>query len=171
MKKYFNNFSKDKLRSKPSAVEAPVSVSSLIATCGLQGRSVFVPGTVGTLMAIPFAFLLSYSPFIIGFIVISILFSVGTISSQAYAKAKGSDDPSEVVIDEFVAYLLVTVLFAPSFSMFVITFILFRLFDAIKPFPISWLDHNIEGGLGIMVDDIAAAVATIVVYTLLLFII
>lgn len=169
MSNYFNNFSKDKLKSS-SSKSVPLSVSSLVATCFLHGKSVPVPGTVGTLLAIPFALLLAYVPFTVSLLVIAVIFSVGTVATKKYMDASGSHDPSEVIIDEFVAYLLITIFFAPSIFMFVATFVLFRFFDAVKPFPIIWVDQKIGGELGVMVDDIAAAAATVVAFAIIMFI-
>ncbi len=170
MSNYFNNFSKDKLKGESSTKEVPMSISSLIATCFLHGKSVPVPGTVGTLLAIPFAIILAYVPFMLSLLIIAIIFALGTIATNKYMDAKGSHDPSEVIIDEFVAYLLITIFLAPTMWMFILTFALFRFFDAVKPFPIIWVDKKIDGGLGVMVDDIAAAVATLIAYAIITFI-
>ena len=106
------------------------------------------------------------------------LFIVGTFFSSIYARHKMQDDPKEVVIDEVVGQMLTVALSFPA-VLFVITseiprfistgviffiflfflpFILFRFCDIIKPWPINWLDKNIKGGIGIMVDDILAAI-------------
>jgi len=66
-------------------------------------------------------------------------------------------DPSCIVIDEIVAFLALLIYFKPSlFEMFFI-FLLFRIFDIFKPFPIDILEKKFDGGFGIMIDDIAAA--------------
>jgi len=98
---------------------------------------------------------------------------------------KNSSDPKEVVIDEVVGQLLAITLCSPSLNLcpwpskilhilgnplgniifiFLPPFILFRLFDILKPWPISWFDENIKGAQGIMIDDIIAAIFTIISY-------
>ena len=76
-----------------------------------------------------------------------------------YAAEKlGEHDHPSIVIDEIVGYL-VTMIAAPAgWLPVLIGFVLFRLLDAIKPWPISWFDRNINGGLGIMIDDIVAGI-------------
>lgn len=112
-------------------------------------------------------------------IMILVLFIVGIISAAKYSKLIGQSDPKEIVIDEIVGQMLTSTLTVPFAAMLlqkllpvnlviifgiVTSFILFRLFDIFKPWPIGWLDKNIKGGLGIMLDDIAAAIFAIVIY-------
>jgi phosphatidylglycerophosphatase A len=117
----------------------------------------FVPGTFGTLGAIPvvcaFA-LLGPLPYMIATIVF-IVFAV--IVSQLYESFhEGVHDPSCIVIDE-VAGFLVTMTWVPlTPALWLTGFLLFRIFDMLKPFPISVLDRRIKGGLGVVVDDVAA---------------
>ena len=67
-------------------------------------------------------------------------------------------DPSAVVIDEFVGYL-VAMLFLPATPTYMIaSFLFFRFFDILKPQPIRWMERRLSGGMGIMLDDIGAAV-------------
>ena len=71
-------------------------------------------------------------------------------------KDSDSGDHSSIVIDE-VAGMLVTLAFVPyTFSAYFLAFLLFRLFDIWKPWPISWVDKNLKGGLGILLDDLLA---------------
>ena len=102
-------------------------------------------------------------------------FVIGTICAHIYAKNHTKDDPKEVVIDEVMGYLLVINIISPKLILIAlhyhseievlltkcailitISFGVFRLFDILKPWPISWCDKNIKGGFGIMFDDILA---------------
>ena len=74
-----------------------------------------------------------------------------------------SHDPKEVVIDEVAGVWLVMFFFPQTIIGYLAGFILFRIFDIWKPFPISWIDNKVGGGLGIMLDDILAAVFAIIV--------
>ena len=77
-----------------------------------------------------------------------------------------------MVIDEVVGQWLTLSLIYPDVRYYAIAFVAFRLFDIIKPWPVSWLDRNVKGGLGIMVDDVAAGiyagVFSYVIYTALI---
>ncbi len=115
-------------------------------------------GTWGSLASLPFAYLiLKYSDRNILLLASVIIFVLGVILSNLYIKGDKTKDPSEVVIDE-VAGQWFTLFFISSIclSEFIIGFILFRIFDALKPFPISWCDKNLKGGFGIMFDDMVA---------------
>ena len=68
------------------------------------------------------------------------------------------------MIDEIVAYLIVLLFIEFNLPNFLITFALFRLFDIWKPFPIDILDSKLKGGFGIMIDDIGAAIYTLIIF-------
>ncbi len=122
------------------------------------------PGTLGTLVAIPF-FLIIYKidiSFQILFVVI--IFFLGIWSSNVTSKSLKQKDPSCIVIDEIAAFLLLLVLINPNFYQLIYLFILFRIFDIWKPYPVSWLEKKYSGGFGIMIDDIAAALMALIIY-------
>jgi phosphatidylglycerophosphatase A len=132
-----------------------------------SGLAPFAPGTFGTLAAIPIYLLMQDLPLLIYLAITTIFFILGIYICQKSAGWIGMDDPSAVVWDEIVGYL-VTMLAAPSgWQWLVIGFVLFRLFDIIKPWPIRWFDKNLHGGLGIMVDDVIAGVFSLIVIQLL----
>jgi len=121
-----------------------------------SGLAPFAPGTFGTIAAIPIYLLMQDLPLTIYLFVTTVFFILGIYICQKSADWLGKDDPSAVVWDEIVGYL-VTMISAPSgWQWVLIGFVLFRFFDIIKPWPISWLDKNLHGGLGIMVDDVVA---------------
>ena len=88
-----------------------------------------------------------------------------------------SEDPQEIVIDEVVGQMLVLIAMPiyetlyplPAVYYYVSAFLLFRLFDIWKPYPISYVDNNVKGALGIMLDDILASIYTIIILTVILF--
>ena len=122
-----------------------------------SGLSRFAPGTMGTVMAIPFAFLLKSLPFAWFWPVLLVLFLVGVYLCDVSSRHLGQHDPGGIVWDEMVAYWL-TVAFIPvSWPWWLAAFVLFRLFDILKPWPIRWTEKRFGGGLGIMLDDIVAA--------------
>ncbi len=115
------------------------------------------PGTMGSLAALPFGFLLHYlgGPNLLLWATV-IVFIVGTYSTHIYLARTGKSDPGEVVIDEVAGQWLPLLVAGSSPVYYVLAFILFRLFDIFKPWPISWLDKNVKGAFGVMVDDVLA---------------
>ncbi|WP_028314730.1 phosphatidylglycerophosphatase A family protein [Desulfatibacillum aliphaticivorans] len=119
------------------------------------------PGTFGTLWGIPLAWImwqvwqwqwLAAAVLAAAFIAVSV-----PIADKA-AKAMGAKDPGAIVIDEIAGYMVTLFAVPFSFKAAVAGFILFRIFDIFKPPPVSTLDENLSGGLGIVADDLAAGV-------------
>jgi phosphatidylglycerophosphatase A len=121
-----------------------------------SGLSRWMPGTAGTLAAIPVYIL--FAPlgpwWHLG--ITTAAFVAGIYLCDWVARDMKIKDPGCIVWDEFVG-LWITYWFLPDGMVWLlIGFLLFRLFDILKPWPVSWLDRNLTGGLGIMVDDVAA---------------
>ncbi|WP_305460444.1 phosphatidylglycerophosphatase A [Photobacterium leiognathi] len=129
----------------------------LLATGFGSGLAKYVPGTMGTLAAIPFYLLLAQLPF--GWYLVAVLVAalIGVKICTITSGDMKVHDHGSIVWDEFVGFWI-TMAIAPTVSwQWVLTgFILFRFFDMVKPWPISWLDKHVKGGFGIMVDDILA---------------
>jgi phosphatidylglycerophosphatase A len=122
------------------------------------------PGTAGTIAAIPLYLLLSQLawPLYVGLLLLLIL--IGIWACDRAARDLDSKDPSAIVWDEWVGFL-VTMVAAPSGWLWIFAgFVLFRLFDIWKPWPVSVADQRVSGGLGIMLDDlIAGAMAGVLI--------
>jgi phosphatidylglycerophosphatase A len=133
------------------------TLATVIATWFGAGFSPRAPGTVGTLAGLPFIFifkLLDRNIYHVGFTIFVVF--LGWWAAEKYIKENGGSDPQEVVIDE-VAGVSIALLFAPlSWLSFFAGFALFRFFDILKPWPVSWADKKVKGGLGVMLDDILA---------------
>lgn len=128
-----------------------------------SGLMPFAPGTFGTLVAIPLYLLLRELPWWQYGLIVLIFLLLGIWLCHSTAKALGVHDHQSIVWDEVVGYLI-TMFAAPRHWLWiVIGFGLFRLFDIVKPWPIKWLDRHVHGGLGIMLDDVAAGVAAALV--------
>ncbi len=117
------------------------------------------PGTMGSLLALPFCMGLVYCPAWVFFAVIVLTFVLGVWASEHTEKVMGMHDNSSIVIDEVVGMFLSVAFYPPVWWLTGLAFVLFRLFDILKPFPISYLDRKVQGGLGIMLDDVAAGLA------------
>jgi phosphatidylglycerophosphatase A len=129
-----------------------------LATGGWIGFSPVAPGTFGSLAALPICLLIASMG--IGsaliFVVALIVFSTWIV--HAAEKIEAKKDPRQLVLDEICGMAIA--LFALPFTPFFIIggFALFRVFDILKPFPIRWVDKNVPGGWGIMLDDIIAGI-------------
>ena len=146
---------------------------SFLATGGFLGKVPFASGTFGTLLGVViFVFLSKYQ--LIYYILIILLIPLAILISDYAQKNiyKDESDPKVIVIDEIVGYLVSTVGFTFSISpegIFIasVTFLIFRILDIFKPFPIVHL-QSLEGGVGIVIDDIFAGVVTNVLTRILL---
>jgi phosphatidylglycerophosphatase A len=128
-----------------------------------------MPGTWGSLAALPFAWAIRSLWGATGLaIAIVIVFFAGWWAVAIVTKTSSVKDPGAVVIDEVAGQWLV-LLTAPSDPLaWVLAFLLFRIFDIWKPWPVRWADRDITGGLGVMLDDLLAAVyAALVLWVLL----
>lgn len=121
-----------------------------------SGLSPYAPGTAGTLAAIPFFLLLSGLNPTWYVLVTAVCGVAGVFLCERTSKALGAHDHAAIVWDEFVGFFI-TMLFVPvSVTTVVIGFCLFRIFDILKPWPVSVMDTRIKGGLGVMLDDVFA---------------
>lgn len=123
-----------------------------------SGLSPWAPGTFGTLAAIPLYLLLQSLSLPLYLVITAVLFVIGVFICDLSARKLGVHDHPGIVWDEVVGYL-VTMAAAPAGWFWVVAgFVLFRLFDILKPWPIRFIDRRVAGGLGIMLDDLLAGV-------------
>ncbi|WP_367680398.1 phosphatidylglycerophosphatase A [Candidatus Fukatsuia anoeciicola] len=138
----------------------------LIATGFGSGLFPVGLGTVGSLVAILFWLLLILLPWQFYFLFVIFSISIGIYLCQRTAKDTQIHDDSRIVWDEFVG-IWITFIALPinNWQWVTIGFVIFRLFDIWKPWPICWCDRNLQGGLGIMIDDIIAGLfAAAIIY-------
>lgn len=123
-----------------------------------SGLAKKAPGTMGTLAAIP-VYLIIFQTGLITYSLLTILAAVVGIWICGIAAEKLDEhDFGGIVWDEIVGYLITMWLVPFSWQALVLGFILFRVFDILKPWPIKWVDQKVHGGLGIMLDDVLAAI-------------
>ncbi|USH01844.1 phosphatidylglycerophosphatase A [Grimontia kaedaensis] len=135
----------------------------LLATGFGSGLSPIVPGTMGTLAAVPFYYLLvSFSPIVLA-VAIVLGSLIGVYLCGRTSGDMGVHDHGSIVWDEFVGFWI-TMFLVPvtDWQVVLAGFIIFRFFDMVKPWPISWLDKQVHGGFGIMLDDIVAGLMSMV---------
>ena len=150
-------------------------LATFISTGCFVGKTKYAPGTFGSLLAILFCPVYVKMSISWQLTIFGLLLAAGTLATHLYL-IKINDlkkDPKEVVIDEIVAIFLITLLaqiIVPANTLnwkhFLSIFVLFRVFDISKPYPICWIDKNIHGAKGIMLDDILAAIASWLIFVI-----
>lgn len=139
----------------------------IIATGCYSGYLPKAPGTWGSLVGLLIFFLLHTLSLPIYLAVVAGIFVIGTFAAGEAEKIMDRQDPGLVVIDEIVG-ILITMTAAPAtFLPMALGFIIFRIFDIAKPFPIDFVDKRFHGGLGIMLDDIFAGIYSLIILQLL----
>ena len=133
----------------------PAHFIALGAGSGLAKKA---PGTFGTLLGLPLFLLISPLHFQTQIFIISGLFLLGIYCCEKTGQALGVADHGGIVWDEIVAMMLVLTFTPIQWQWWLAAFVLFRIFDIWKPVPIRQCDARIKGGLGVMVDDILAAI-------------
>ncbi len=130
----------------------------LLATWFGSGLLRPAPGTWGSLAALPFAWIIAYFGGPIALATATVLvFALGCWAGGVYERAGGDKDPGVVVIDEVAGQWLVLIAAPLDPWYYFAGFVLFRICDIFKPWPANWADRKLSGGLGIMMDDILAA--------------
>ena len=137
-----------------------------------SGLSPIMPGTMGSLMAIPLWLLFYGLTPTLYWVFILVTFIFGCFICQKTSDDTHTHDSGHIVWDEFVG-MWITLFFIPQISILWVTiaFVAFRIFDMAKPWPIRWFDKRVSGGFGIMVDDVIAAIFSSLSVYLLTFII
>ncbi len=155
---------KSSIKIPVSYLKHPVHFLALGFGSGLLPKA---PGTFGTVAAIPIYLLLSPLS-LSGYLVAVLLISVTGIAICDYtSKQLHVHDHPAIVFDEIAGYLLTMTALPFGVWWMLAGFVAFRFFDIVKPWPISWLDKHVRGGIGIMVDDVLAGVMACLVLQLL----
>ena len=129
-----------------------------LATGFYIGNIPFAPGSFGSLIGLPLSFALAGIS-LVSAILCTLLFTLLAICiADAAQKILEQKDPGCIVIDE-IAGMVATLIGLPfNLNTVIIGFIIFRILDILKPFPIRYLDKRIPGGLGVVADDVAAGI-------------
>ena len=142
------------------------------------GKIKYAPGTIASLMTcLLFLLLINIFNIIAIFLITLIIFFYSFVAINNSFDEFDADDPQEIVIDEVVGQMLPllaipiyeTLYPLPIMYYCVSAFILFRLFDIWKPYPVSYVDNNVKGSLGIMLDDIFASIYSIIILSIIFF--
>jgi phosphatidylglycerophosphatase A len=156
-----------KKTANPSFKQLLCSPTLLLAFGFGSGLSPKAPGTIGTIAAIPLWWLLAQLPLASYLIVVLVSAIIGIYICGAAAKTLGVHDHGGIVWDEFVGFWIAMAALPVTWTSLILGFVLFRFFDIVKPWPISWLDKKVSGGFGIMIDDVIAGLAAAGIIALL----
>ena len=126
-----------------------------------SGLAPKAPGTFGTLVGLPLFWLISNDSIAVQLSLIAALFLIGIYVCDKTGKALGVSDHGAIVWDEIVAIMLVLTFTANQWQWWLLAFLLFRLFDIWKLYPICYFDAKLKNGFGVMFDDLLAAVYAI----------
>jgi len=131
-----------------------------------------MPGTLGSLVGLLITGLsLTLINYYFLMIFLFIIFILSIIFIYVYQLKEGKSDKSEIIIDEFIGQSIVLLFFDVNFLNLLLAFILFRFFDIFKFFPVNYIDKKYSGPIGVIIDDILAAIqAIIVLYVIIYFI-
>lgn len=132
-----------------------------------SGLAPFAPGTFGTAFAIVLYWILArfLPPLAIAFLAFP-LFFLGVWACDVTGRDLGDPDHGAMVWDEIVAFLPLAALASAAWWLQAIAFVLFRIFDIWKPYPIRLLERHVKGGMGCMIDDVFAAFYAYIVFAL-----
>ena len=158
-------------------------INFLFVTLFGVGKIKKIPGSIASLLTTIFLFflfhVLNFSPQII-LISVIVIFFISLYSVYIFIKDLDNKDPKEVVIDEFIGQSIPICLYEIAhegtketyqvLTFYFIMFVLFRIFDIVKPYPVSYYDKNFKNSFGVIMDDVAAGlyvVAVLVLYMVL----
>jgi phosphatidylglycerophosphatase A len=125
-----------------------------VATLGAVGRAPVAPGTAASALTGLVLWLLGLSPPVLAVLLVAVTV-LGVWAADQAERLLGGKDPGAIVIDEVAGMMLAALLVPPTPSALLAAFVLFRVFDVLKPFPAN-VSQRLRGGLGVMVDDLVA---------------
>lgn len=138
----------------------------IIATGFYSGYLPKAPGTWGSLVGLALFFLLHTLSLEVYLAVVTGIFIIGTFAAGEAEKIMDRKDPGLIVIDEIVGMLITMIAIPATPLAMALGFILFRIFDIWKPFPVNFFDQRFHGGLGIMLDDVVAGIYSLIILQL-----
>jgi phosphatidylglycerophosphatase A len=147
------------MKTRPTRAFMLQHPAHLLAMGFGAGLAPKAPGTWGTLAALPFYVVFLWAGGAATVLAAAIVFfALGIWAAELTGRAMGVSDHGSIVIDEIAAFLLVLAFTPASLAWLTVAFVLFRVFDIAKPWPISLADRTLKGGFGVMFDDLLAAI-------------
>lgn len=134
-------------------------IARLFATAAGAGYAPIAPGTCGTAVAVPLAFALAGLPLWVYLLVAAGITGAGIWAAGVADEVWETHDSGRIVIDEVAGYLVTVALVdRSSWHVLLAGFVVFRILDITKPPPVRWLDRNLPGGFGVVIDDVGAGI-------------
>lgn len=143
-------------------------LATSVATLGV-GKIPRAPGTFGSLLAVLVWWASFPLPLELQLLLIFLAFGLGWVATHFYEKWSHKHDPKEVVVDELIGMWITLLGASQNWVIFLLGFLLFRLFDICKPFPIGWIDQKVPGALGTILDDVVAGVFAYILLNITIF--
>ena len=144
------------------------AIAKCISTFFYVGLLSKMPGTWGSLTALPFAwFLWQLSS---AWIIFFLSFLLAVWSAGRYCGQTKKHDNQQIVIDEVLGIFLTTAIVPHTYLFYFLAFVLFRFFDIVKPPPVRWVDRNVQGGFGVVADDLVAAFWAMLILKIILWV-
>lgn len=144
------------------------AIALFLATGCKSGYSPIVPGTAGSLAALLPCGLLSLMPISASVMVLMAFIVLAVWAAELSERIVGEKDPGCIVIDEIAGMMITLIGIHFTWQSALAGFLIFRIMDIFKPFPIRYLERTIPGGAGIVMDDVAAGIGAHIVLRLLL---
>lgn len=140
-----------------------------LATGLYLGKIPKAPGTWGTLLGIPCAWAMAVLLPPVGYMLFAVFFVLfASFIAEMYERTLAMHDPKEIVIDEVVGYVIAMTWLPLTWQSFLAAFVAFRFFDILKPGPIRRIDQRVKGGLGTVLDDVAAGLISSIILQIVL---
>ncbi len=139
------------------------------ATAGGAGLSPIAPGTVGTVVGLAVFWLMAQLPLYLYLVVLAALIALAVWLAGLAERVFPGQDNQHIVIDEVVGLLTATIALPFNYKTAIVAFLVFRIFDIAKPWPIRWVDQHLHGGFGVVLDDVVAGIFGCVVLQLALY--
>ncbi len=118
------------------------------------------PGTFGTIGVLPLCLVLSFLPSLLALIFTFLFVLFAIVCAEFYESEMKTHDSKKIVIDEMAGYLVAMVWLPITWPSYILGFTVFRLLDIFKPFPISFIEKRLKGGVGVVMDDVLAGLFT-----------
>ena len=125
------------------------------------GLSPLAPGTMGTLLGVSIYLLIMDIGVLFYLSIVLVIIGIGTAVAEYTSEALGGRDHRAIVIDEIAGFLVACISLPSDWVYLLLAFVLFRIFDIVKPWPVDFIDQQIKGGVGIMADDLMAGLYTL----------
>lgn len=162
----FRHYEKKRTPLPRSVWENPIH----FITCGFGvGCIPYFPGSFGTLLAVPLILFLAHVSLYTYITTCILLFVAGVFLCHKTNRDFQTDDHPATVFDEFATFPITLLGMPITWQWLLTAFLLFRFFDILKPWPISWADKNIHGGFGVMFDDFLAAIFSLCLLHIVLY--